>query len=267
MSIVHNGDCLKIMPKLKDKSVNMILCDLPYGTTACTWDAIIPFDKLWKQYERLIKDNGCIALFGQEPFSSHLRMSNLKLYKYDWIWIKSRACGFYNVKHRPMNSHELISIFSKATTRSNSEGTMKFYPQGLKKLDKVVSGIKDCQADRAGHKFSRLANKAKYIQKYTNYPTKILKFSNVPSPVHPTQKPISLLEYLIRTYTEVDDTVLDNTMGSGSTGVASVNLNRRFIGIEKDKTYYKIAQDRLKLASKNKEINKNKFLEELNLEG
>ena len=208
---------------------------------------IIPFDKLWEQYERIIKDNGAIVLFGAEPFSSMLRMSNLKMYKYDWVWCKSRALGFTNAKNKPMNKHELISVFSKGTCANGSKNKMIYNPQGLIPYGKEVSGIKDCKADRedGGHKFARKSHKEHYVQEYTNYPTQLLEFSNEGKTVHPTQKPVALLEYLIKTYTNEGDIVLDNTMGSGSTGVACVNTNRMFVGMEKDEKYFNIAKERI----------------------
>ena len=241
------GDCLELMKDIRDGAIDCIICDLPYGTTACKWDVIIPFDKLWEQYERIIKDNGAIVLFGAEPFSSMLRMSNLKMYKYDWVWCKSRALGFTNAKNKPMNKHELISVFSKGTCANGSKNKMIYNPQGLIPYGKEVSGIKDCKADRedGGHKFARKSHKEHYVQEYTNYPTQLLEFSNEGKTVHPTQKPVALLEYLIKTYTNEGDIVLDNTMGSGSTGVACVNTNRMFVGMEKDEKYFNIAKERI----------------------
>lgn len=247
---IKQGDCLDLMKDISDKSVDMILCDLPYGTTACKWDNIIPFEPLWQQYERIIKDNGAIVLFGAEPFSSLLRTSNINLYKYDWIWIKTRALGFTNAKNKPMNKHELVSVFSKGTCANGSKNKMIYNPQGLIPFNKVVSGIKDCKADRGGHKFSRKSHKQKYVQQYTNYPNQILEFKSEPKPVHPTQKPIALLEYLIKTYTNKNDIVLDNCMGSGSTGVACINTNRNFIGFELDEKYFEIAKNRLEQSYK-----------------
>ena len=246
INLMH-GDCLELMKTIDDKSVDMILCDLPYGTTACKWDNVKPFEPLWEQYNRIIKDNGAIVLFGSEPFSSKLRLSNLKMYKYDWVWVKSRALGFTNAKNKPMNKHELISVFSKGTCANGSKNKMIYNPQGLIPYGKTVSGIKDCKADReeGGHKFARKSHKQSYVQEFTNFPTQILNFANKGNTVHPTQKPVALLEYLIKTYTNEGETVLDNCMGSGSTGVACKNLNRGFIGIEKDDNYFNIAKNRI----------------------
>ena len=231
---LYHGDCLIEMNKIVDNSVDMILCDLPYGTTACSWDVVIPFEDLWKQYNRIIKDNGAIVLFGSEPFSSLLRMSNLKMYKYDWIWDKKKAGNILNAKRQPMKVHEIISVFSKGKTN--------YYP------------IKTPQKERKGKatKVSDICGDFKLKEfTYTDkYPTSIQTFSNAnnKNKMHPTQKPTDLLEYLIKTYTLENETVLDNTMGSGSTGVACVNTNRNFIGIELDDNYFKIAEDRINKA-------------------
>lgn len=244
------GDCLELMKDIPDGSVDLVLTDPPYGTTACKWDSVIPFEPMWEQLNRIIKPNGAILLFGSEPFSSALRMSNIKNFKYDWIWEKTRVLGFMNAKNKPMNDHEIISVFSAGTCANKSNMRMIYNPQGLKECNKKVNGEKWCSADRAGHRFARPCHKKEYIQKYTGYPKQILKFQSEPKPVHPTQKPVPLLEYLIRTYTNENEgeTVLDFTMGSGSTGVACVNTNRQFIGIELDDGYFNIAKKRIKEA-------------------
>ena len=244
--ILFNKDCLEVMKDIPDKSIDMILCDLPYGTTACKWDSIIPFDKLWEQYERVIKDNGAIVLFGSQPFTSSLIMSNIKLFKYEWIWLKSRAVGFNNAKNKPMGKHENIIVFSKGTCANCSPRLMKYYPQGLVVFNKIVNGIKASKTDKDGHGFDRPSKKKEHLQEFTNYPNTQLVFPNEGKTVHPTQKPVDLLEYLIRTYTNENETVLDNCMGSGSTGVACVNTNRNFIGIELDENYFNIAKERIK---------------------
>jgi DNA modification methylase len=237
MAKLLHGDCLELMKDIPDKSIDMILCDLPYGTTACKWDVVIPFEPLWKEYKRIIKDRGCIALFGSEPFSSHLRMSNIKDYKYDWVWNKKLPSGLQIAKYRPMNLHENISIF-------NSEN---YYP------------IKTEQKKRTGKIYSKSdSSPVKYddgVLKHYNdkYPQSILEFYKRDKiSFHPTQKPIALLEYLIKTYTIENETVLDNCIGSGSTGVACINTNRNFIGIEKDETYFKIAEKRIDEAQEKK---------------
>lgn len=241
---LFNSDCLEQMKSIPDKSVDMILCDLPYGTTACKWDVIIPFDKLWEQYERVIKDRGAIVLFGQEPFSSRLRLSNLNLYKYDWVWKKDKCGSFMSAKLKPRKTHENILVFSKGYTANGSQKNMNYSPQGLIPFNKIVRGL-DKEARRNGRVWGKPTNKNKRIQKFSNYPETTLIFKSEPVAIHPTQKPVDLLEYLIKTYTQENEIVLDNTMGSGSTGVACLNTNRRFIGIEKDKNYFKIAKARI----------------------
>lgn len=228
-NIIYNEDCLEGMDRLPDKSIDMILCDLPYGTTAARWDTVLPFDKLWAQYLRVIKDQGAIVLFGAEPFSTMLRMSNLKHYKYDWYWQKNTATGFAFAKYQPMRSVETISVFCKGTTIYN--------PQGLKKRDKPIK--KRRGENKGGSLYSDTLSNKDYISQWTNYPKNVLTFKKDSKDViHPTQKPIALLEYLIKTYTQEQAVVLDNCSGSGSTAVACLNTNRYFIGFETDPTYY-----------------------------
>ena len=231
---LYNGDCLELMKNIPDKSVDMILCDLPYGTTQCKWDVVIPFEPLWKQYNRIIKDNGAIVLFGNEPFSSHLRLSNLKNYKYDWIWDKVKPNGHLVAKHRPMQRNENISVFGK--------GKINYYPIMIER-DKPKKSKEYSRTEIMGGSITD--DKGKTLNK--KYPQNILVYSNASqkNKLHPTQKPIELLEYLIKTYTNENETVLDNCMGSGSTGVACVNTNRDFIGIELDKDYFNIAKQRI----------------------
>lgn len=232
---LYKGDCLEKMKLIEDKSVDMILCDLPYGKTQCKWDIIIPFELLWEQYNRIIKDNGAIVLFGTEPFSSHLRLSNLKNYKYDWIWDKVKGTGFLNAKRQPMRNHELISVFYKKQCTYNPQKTY-----GHKKKKSYRS--RDHHTDVYGE-----MNQNYLYESTERYPRSIQVFSTDTqnSSLHPTQKPVALLEYLIRTYTNEGDIVLDNCMGSGSTGVACVHTNRSFIGIELDDVYFSIAHDRI----------------------
>lgn len=232
---LYNGDCLEIMKQIPDKSIDMILCDLPYGTTACKWDVVIPFEPLWEQYNRIIKDNGAIVLFGSQPFTTQLNSSNIELFRYEYIWIKNNSTGFQLANKRPLKRHEIISVFYKKQPTYN--------PQGLIPYGKVN---KRGKCGNGGH----LANEVnEYIQKFTNYPTQILKFGYDKEKFHPTQKPVALLEYLIKTYTNENDTVLDNCMGSGSTGVACLNTNRNFIGIELDKDFFEIAKKRIEESS------------------
>ena len=226
------GDCLELMKDIPDKSIDLILCDLPYGTTACKWDNVIPFEPLWEQYNRIIKDNGAIVLFGSEPFSSALRMSNIKNFKYDWIWNKKRFANQMCAKFQPLKIHENISVFS--LKKHN------YYPQGLIRCDKITKQGKKITDNIGGG-----SRPTQYYQEFTNYPRTILEFGLDKEKYHPTQKPIALLEYLIKTYTNEGEIVLDNCMGSGSTCVACVNTNRHYIGFELDPQYYDIACKRL----------------------
>jgi site-specific DNA-methyltransferase (adenine-specific) len=227
--VIH-GDCLEVMPTIPDKSIDMILCDLPYGTTACKWDTVIPFEPLWAQYERIIKDNGAIVLFGSEPFSSYLRLSNIKNYKYDWMWDKRKGGNIMNLKQQPYKTHENIMVF----------GGGNYYP------------IMEYQKERTGRTYS--AGEANGISNYGDirtykekYPKSVITFSNAQQKgkLHPTQKPVALFEYLIKTYTNEGETVLDNCIGSGTTAIACINTGRNYIGIEKDKSYYDIAVKRI----------------------
>lgn len=235
---LYNGDCLEVMDKLIKEGiiVDAIITDPPYGTTACKWDSVIPFDEMWKTLNKLIKPNGAIVLFGSEPFSSNLRMSNIKNYKYDWIWRKTKAGNFALCKKNPMKYHENISVFySKFPT---------FNLWNLKKLEKPINNSRRNKGANLGH----CVDKGDYKQTHTGYHNSILEFSNKSGKgysFHPTQKPVDLLEYLIKTYTNENELVLDFTMGSGSTGVACMNTNRRFIGIELDENYFNIAKQRI----------------------
>jgi site-specific DNA-methyltransferase (adenine-specific) len=240
------GDCLEEMDKLISDGikVDVIITDPPYGTTACKWDSIIPFDEMWERLNKLIKPNGAIVLFGSEPFSSALRMSNIKNYKYDWVWEKTKAGNFIQAKNMPLKLHELISVFSNGVVihKGQSKKRMKYYPQGVKNIDKDWYRPKVYNSE---HNFKRPSHKTKRKITQENYPSTILKFNSVHNPPHPTQKPITLMEYLIKTYTNEGELVLDFTMGSGSTGVACKNLSRNFIGIEIDEKYFKIAKQNL----------------------
>lgn len=232
-----HGDCLELMKTIDDKSIDMILCDLPYGcTNARNWDNVIPFKPLWEQYNRIIKDNGAVVLFGIEPFSSELRISNLKNYRYDYVWKKNTGTGFLNANRMPMRSHEMISVFYKKLPQYNIQKRIGFKP-----YSKIRKGA-ESNLYRTNYKgtTSTFVNGERY-------PISILEFPcvNNKDRMHPTQKPVALLEYLIRTYTNEYDIVLDNCMGSGSTGVACKKLNRGFIGIEKDDNYFNIAKNRI----------------------
>lgn len=219
------------MKNIPDKSIDMILCDLPYGTTACKWDIIIPFEPLWKQYNRIIKDNGAIILFGKQPFTTLLINSNLKYYKYSLIWKKDNHDNPLMAKKRFLNITEDINIFYKKQCFYN--------PQGIVEVNRI---IKQGRGESLSQKNTR---KTEYLQHYTNYPRNILEFKRDLPNIHPTQKPVALLEYLIKTYTNEGELVLDNCMGSGSTGIACKHLNRRFIGIELNKEYFEIAKNRI----------------------
>ena len=232
---LYNGDCLTVMDELINEGVvvDAIITDPPYGTTACKWDSIIPFDEMWLRLNKLIKPNGAIVLFGSEPFSSALRMSNIKNYKYDWKWDKVIGSGFQVAKYKPMIRSEDVCIFGTG-------GKVNYYPIKIKR-DKPIKGY------AVNNSLSNpLANADKKVRTYTHKnPTNILEFKKVKGTVHPTQKPVALMEYLIKTYTNEGETVLDFTMGSGTTGVACKNLNRDFIGIEMDEGYFDIASKRM----------------------
>lgn len=234
---LFHGDCLTVMDSMiNDKiKVDMVLCDLPYGTTQCKWDVIIPFCELWNRYDKLIKPNGAIVLFGAEPFSSQLRLSNLKIYKYDWIWDKVKGTGFLNAKRQPMRNHEIISVFYKKQCTYNPQKTF---------------GHKNKKSFRAKHLQTEVYGDMNNDYQYESterYPRSIQEFSTDTqnSSLHPTQKPVALLEYLIKTYTNEGDMVLDNTIGSGSTAIAAINTGRKCIGIEKDKEIFDIAASRV----------------------
>jgi DNA modification methylase len=239
IQLLH-GDCLELMKDIPDKSIDMILCDLPYGTTRNKWDSVIPFDKLWEQYERIIKDNGAIVLFSQMPFTAKLICSNLKLFKYEWIWEKDNSTGFLNAKKMPLKIHENICVFYKSPPCYNPQMRKGFKPYKCKH---------GAQSDNYGWH-----NKVWSVSDGERYPVDLIKLNRDKSKIHPTQKPVALLEYLIKTYTNEGDIVLDNCMGSGSTGVACVNLNRSFIGMELEEEYFEIAKERIcKAESKDKE--------------
>lgn len=225
------GDCLEIMKDIPDKSIDMILCDLPYGTTKNKWDSIIDLTELWNGYERIIKDNGAIVLFSQMPFTAELVHSNLKLFKYEWIWQKDNGTGFLNAKKMPLKIHENILVFYKKLPTYN--------PQ-------MRTGFKPYKCKQGRHSTNYGAYEQGHITESNGerYPIDIIEFKK-DNGLHPTQKPVALLEYLIKTYTNEKETVLDNCMGSGSTGVACKKLNRNFIGIELDEKYFEIAKERI----------------------
>lgn len=240
IELLH-GDCLELMNDIPDKSIDMILCDLPYGTTACKWDVVIPFEPLWEQYKRIIKDNGAIVLTGTQPFTSNLIMSNAKWFKYEWVWNKHIPKNFINAKIMPMQKHENILVFGK--------GKINYYPQ-MTLRDKPVKVKNYSKGENSAYKLNNDGSDNRERIYTHKYPDTIIegKWEANKGKVHPTQKPVSLLEYLIKTYTLENETVLDNCMGSGSTGVACINIDRNFIGIEKDDKYFEIAKNRIEQA-------------------
>jgi len=233
------GDCLERMKEIPDGSADMILADLPYGTTNCDWDVLIPLDQLWEQYWRVVKPNGAVVLFSQMPFSAEMVCSNLKTFRYEWIWWKTRPVGFLNAKRMPLRAHENILVFYKKLPTYNPQKWIS-KPYFRKGSDKRHTPIYDKYEPRdTGSETGE------------RYPVDVIKFSNAPTNgFHPTQKPVSLLEYLIKTYTNPEDVVLDNVMGSGSTGVAAVNTGRKFIGIELDEKFFETARERIEKAIK-----------------
>ena len=244
---LYQGDCLEVMDKLikQNVKVDAIITDPPYGTTKCKWDTVIPFDEMWERLNKLIKPNGAIVLFGSEPFSSALRMSNIKNYRYDLIWEKEQGTDFGNANRKPLKIHENISIFYKKQPTYNPQFT-KGKPYTDKRTNKRERAIKNNKLEHRNIIFG--SETIPIENKGTRYPTTVIKVpkeKGVMSGYHPTQKPIKLLEWLIKTYTNEGDLVLDFTMGSGSTGVACLNTNRKFNGIELDEKYFKIAKKRL----------------------
>ena len=264
MMELYQGDCLEQMVNIPDHSVDLILCDLPYGTTdrrgveskgsnrLLKWDTVIPLDLLWEQYRRILKPLGTVALTADQPFTSQLIMSNLDWFKYEWIWKKKKTTGFLLANYRPMKETEDVVIFSPggAAAASRNGKNMTYNPQGL--IEKKVK--KKNNPKRLG-KFlhnpehmgenNKLLHESEYEQKWTNYPSEIIEFGLDRDVIHPTQKPVALMEYLIKTYSNEGETVLDNCMGSGTTGVAAVKCNRKFIGIEADVDYFTKASERI----------------------
>ena len=240
---LYFGDCLEGMKKLPDNSIDMILCDLPYGRSACSWDIIIPLEPLWEQYLRVTKEDSAIVLFGNEPFSSILRTSNLKIYRYDWKWNKKRGYNFQQANYAPMRNYEDICVFSKKPAIYTKSGSCRYYPI---KTDTHIT-----HKSGTPTKTELLRDGASTLLKPLNkehkgfYPKSIIEFEKESSNFHPTQKPVALLEYLIKTYTKENEIVLDNCMGSGSTGIACIRTNRRFVGMEKEEKYFKIAKERI----------------------
>lgn len=234
---LYQGDCIEVMKDILDGSVDLVLTDPPYGTTACKWDSVIPFEPMWEQLNRIVKTDGAICFFSAQPFTSALIVSNIKKFKHHWIWKKNRGTGFQVAKYRPMMATEDVVVFSVGKK-------VKYYPQ-MQKLEKPYF-CKNASSSNGTNPLAHFNDGGKWVD--SKYPTNVLEFAKVSKPSHPTQKPVDLLEYLIRTYTNEGETVLDFTMGSGSTGVAALNTNRNFIGIELDEEYFKIAENRIKQA-------------------
>lgn len=234
------GDCLEVMPSIPDKSIDMILCDLPYGTTACKWDTVIPFESLWKNYRRVIKDNGAIVLTATQPFTSHLVLSNLKMFKYEWIWEKSKCGSAFTSKYRPQQKHENVLVFGN--------GAIIYNPQMTKGEPYYVRRHQNKDGKKLNNHRLGVVSESETINNGTRFPKTVIYFQQKwrrQDQVHPTQKPVTLFEYLIKTYTNEGDLVLDNCLGSGTTAVACKNLNRCFIGIEISPEYCEIAKQRI----------------------
>jgi site-specific DNA-methyltransferase (adenine-specific) len=236
--ILLHGDCLELMPKLPPARIDLILCDLPYGTTECSWDTILPWDILWDNYHRLTQKRSPVVLTSSQPFTTSMIASNMKEFRGCWVWSKSNATGFALAKDRPLKQHEDIAIFSRAKSY--------YYPQGLRKCDKTMVN----SARPRGDFYSKSTEGTIYVQEFTNYPKSIIHFAQDHDRVHQTQKPVKLMEYLIKTYSLGDQRVLDNCMGSGTTGVACINTGRKFIGMEQTKEYFDISCDRMNDAHK-----------------
>jgi len=258
------GDCLEKMKQIEDGSVSLILADLPYGTTDRSgkkgsrifkWDSVIPLDVLWSEYKRILKRNGSVVLTADQPFTSQLVLSNLEWFKYEWVWKKSRTTGFFTANYRPMKCTEDIVVFSEggaaAASANSAKGNMTYNPQGLvekkvkkrnskKRLGKLL-GVEEFVG-----KNNKMLGNSEYEQKYTNYPNEILEFAIESDTKHPTQKPVPLMEYLIKTYSNEGEMVLDNVLGSGTTGIAAIKTNRSFIGIEREREYFDLSVDRIR---------------------
>jgi DNA modification methylase len=240
MTDLRLGDCLEVMKGIPDGSIDAIITDPPYGTTACKWDSVIDFTLMWKQLNRIIKPNGAIVLFGSEPFSSVLRVSNIKDYKYDWVWDKNKPTGMLNAKRQPLRRFENVMVFYKKQCTYNPQKIKN--PNGIEKRSLYAYNRENEGGVSSDYEADKLL------------PVNIQVFKKPNKPKHPTQKPVLLMEYLIKTYTNENETVLDFTMGSGSTGLAAKNTNRKFIGIEQDENYFKIATDRISKEEKQLKI-------------
>lgn len=233
------------MQNIESGSIDAIITDPPYGTTACKWDSIIPLEPMWEQLKRVIKQNGAIVMTASQPFTTTLISSNMKMFKYCWVWDKIRASNFFAAKFQPLNNTEDVIVFSHGGCNNGTKKPVPYFPQGIENCDIVSKNSKSVGGKIGDAHKTAMVRGGEYIQTTTGYPNKVIKFIRDKNPVHPTQKPVALMEYLIKTYTNESETVLDFTMGSGSTGVAAKNLNRSFIGIEQDPNYFKIAEERI----------------------
>jgi len=244
---VLQGDCLELMNDIPDKSIDLILCDLPYGTTACSWDVIIPFDSLWEQYKRIIKDNGAIVLTASQPFTSTLVISNIKMFRYCYTWVKTKPSGFQNAKKMPMKKHEDVLIFYNVQPTYNQQNLIKLETP-------IKSGRARLRNDEQHH--LGVAGKLEHKTTHTGWQDSVLYFANPSGKghLHPTQKPVALFEYLIRTYTNEGDLVLDNCAGSGTTAIACLNTKRNYICMELDETYYDVIGKRIKNWKANQQL-------------
>ena len=250
---LYHGECIEKMKLIEDDSIDLVLCDLPYGTTKCKWDTIINMDELWKHYKRIVKKpSGVVLLFGQQPFTSMVVSSNYKWFKYNLIWKKNKTTQYLLANYRPMKCTEDICVFSKggAAAASRRTGNMTYNPQGLISVDIKKKNSKDRigkmlnQAHHLGPN-NKLTSDTEYTQKFTNYPNEMVEFDVEYDTIHETQKPVKLIEHLIKTYSNEGDVVLDNTMGSGTTGIGCVNTKRKFIGIEMNDEYFKLSKHRI----------------------
>jgi site-specific DNA-methyltransferase (adenine-specific) len=238
---IRQSDCLEVMKNIDDKSIDMILCDLPYGITACKWDTIIPFEPLWDQYKRIIKDNGAIVLTASQPFTSFLVASNIEMFRYEWIWDKGVSGSFANAKYQPLKTHENICVFSFGKINYKPQMTLR---DKIARIGGVRSGSKQGGRDIIYNE-NKLSDKKTYTYAFPKTVQYISPRADDERGLHPTQKPVALFEYLIKTYTNEGDLVLDNCAGSGTTGVACINLKRNYILIEKEKEYCEIAEKRI----------------------
>jgi len=233
---LKRGDCLEVMKDIASGSVDMVLCDPPYGTTACKWDSVIPLEAMWWQLKRVIKPRGAIVMTASQPFTSVLVSSNISMFSYEWVWVKSKITGVLNAKKMPVRKHEIVLVFC------DKKSTGTYNAQGLIPKNEITR--QGGNSDNYGNR-----NKSEYLQEWANWPRDVLEIKSVGKTVHPTQKPVALMEYLVKTYTNEGETVLDFAMGSGTTGVACKSLGRDFIGIELDEGYFDIANDRIKVSS------------------